>query len=152
VSGHLFLYGTLLPGLARPPLDALVARLRPLGPATIPGRLYDLGPYPGLVPDPSAASRVCGELFALPDDPALLAALDDYEGDPRDDGADGLFRRVEVLATLADGRAVPCWVYAYNGGVGRAVPISYGDYREWRRRVHGAAPHGPPGTDRHGSE
>ena len=130
MSDRLFLYGTLLPGLVRPPLDALVARLRPLGPATVPGRLYDLGPYPGLVPDPSAASRVCGELFALPDDPALLAALDEYEGDPRADGTDGLFRRVDVVATLGDGRAVPCWVYVYNRAVGeRAVLIAHGDYR-----------------------
>ena len=34
MTDRLFLYGTLLPGLVRPPLAALVARLRPLGPAT----------------------------------------------------------------------------------------------------------------------
>jgi gamma-glutamylcyclotransferase (GGCT)/AIG2-like uncharacterized protein YtfP len=117
----------------------------------VSGRLYDLGPYPGLVPDPSAASRVCGELFALPDDPALLTALDEYEGDPRDDGTDGLFRRVEAVATLSDGRAVPCWVYVYNRGVGRAVPIPHGDYREWRRSGHGS-PWSCAGTDTDGSD
>ena len=53
---RLFIYGTLLPGLVRPPLDALVARMTPLGPATVLGRLYDLGPYPGLVLDDDAAS------------------------------------------------------------------------------------------------
>src|SRR5206468_12951381 len=55
---------------------SLVAKLTPLGPATVSGRLYDLGPYPGMVLD-EAAARVHGELFALPDDPALLASLDD---------------------------------------------------------------------------
>ncbi len=135
MSGHLFLYGTLLPGLVRPPVAALVARLRPVGPASVPGRLYDLGPYPGLVPDPAA--RVRGELSALPDDAALLAALDEYEGyDPADPSA-SLYRRVETVAALDDGRAVACWVYQYNGDVGRAVRIEDGDYREWCRMGFG---------------
>jgi gamma-glutamylcyclotransferase (GGCT)/AIG2-like uncharacterized protein YtfP len=131
VTAHLFLYGTLLPGLVRPPMDALMARLRPLGPATVPGRLYDLGPYPALAPEPAAASRVCGELFVLPDDPALLAALDEYEGTVTHDPSGSLFRRVEALATLADGRAVWCWVYIYNGDTERAVLIPHGDYSRW---------------------
>ena len=99
---RLFLYGTLLPGLVRPPLDALVARLTPLGPATVPGRLYDLGPYPGLVLHNEPASYVQGELFALPDDPAVLKALDDYEGDCS-------YHRVECRATTADGGRAACW-------------------------------------------
>jgi gamma-glutamylcyclotransferase (GGCT)/AIG2-like uncharacterized protein YtfP len=144
MADHLFLYGTLLPSLARPPAAALVARLRPLGPATVPGRLYDLGPYPALVLDPPAASRVCGELFALPDDPAVLARLDEYEDAVASDPAGGLYRRVETEATLADGRALACWVYVYNRDVGAAVPIPHGDYRAWTKMAHGAAPHEPP--------
>src|SRR4026209_2263583 len=99
----LFIYGTLLPDLVRPPLDTLVAKMTRLGPATVPGRLYDLGPYPGLVLD-EAAPDVHGELFALPEDPAVLESLDDYEGSC-------LYRRVECRATAANGETTACWVY-----------------------------------------
>jgi gamma-glutamylcyclotransferase (GGCT)/AIG2-like uncharacterized protein YtfP len=119
---RLFIYGTLLPDLVRPPLDALVARMTPLGPASVRGRLYDLGPYPGLVLD-DAASTVRGELFALPPDPALLASLDDYEGSC-------LYRRVEFRANTSTGEAEPCWVYECHADLSRAVSIPHGDYRQ----------------------
>jgi gamma-glutamylcyclotransferase (GGCT)/AIG2-like uncharacterized protein YtfP len=135
VTDHLFLYGTLLPGLARPPAAALVAQLRPVGPATVPGRLYDLGPYPALVPD--ADSSVRGELFALAADPGLLAAFDEYEDCVASDPAGGLYRRVEAIATLADGRAVACWVYVYNRDVGAAALIPHGDWRRWVGTMRG---------------
>jgi gamma-glutamylcyclotransferase (GGCT)/AIG2-like uncharacterized protein YtfP len=122
---RLFIYGTLLPDLVRPPFDVLVAKLTPLGPATVRGRLYDLGPYPGLVLD-GAASTVRGELFALPKEPALLAAFDDYEGSC-------LYRRVECRATTAIGETSPCWVYECYADLSRAVVIPHGDYRQWCR-------------------
>ncbi len=124
MSDRLFVYGTLLPGLAPPAVAATAARLRPLGPATVPGRLYDLGPYPALVPDPAGESRVHGELLALPAVAAdLLAALDRYEG--------GQYRRVATTAVRADGGEVACWVYEYAGDVTGAVLIGHGDYRRW---------------------
>jgi gamma-glutamylcyclotransferase (GGCT)/AIG2-like uncharacterized protein YtfP len=119
---RLFIYGTLLPDLVRPPLDALVARLTPLGPATVKGRLYDLGPYPGLVLDYAAETPVRGELFALPEDPALLGSLDNYEGSC-------LYRRVECRATTANGETAACWVYECHADLSRATVIWDGDYR-----------------------
>jgi len=127
---RLFLYGTLLPDLVRPPFDALVARLTALGPAMVPGRLYDLGPYPGLVLD-DAESPVHGELFALPLDPDLLAALDDYEGSC-------LYRRVECRTTMANGDTATCWVYECHADLSRAVVIPHGDYRRWHAAKAGA--------------
>jgi gamma-glutamylcyclotransferase (GGCT)/AIG2-like uncharacterized protein YtfP len=123
--GRLFIYGTLLPDLVRPPLDALVARLASLGPATVRGRLFDLGPYPGLVLD-DAALPVHGELLALPDDPDVLRVLDDYEGSC-------LYRRVECRATTAHAGTASCWVYECHADLSRAVSIPHGDYREWCR-------------------
>lgn len=122
---RLFIYGTLLPNLVRPPLDALVARLTPLGAATVKGRLYDLGPYPGLVLDDSQG-RVQGELFALPEESALLASLDEYEGSC-------LYRRVECRAMTAAGETVACWVYECHADLSRAAVIPHGNYREWCR-------------------
>lgn len=124
-NDRLFIYGTLLPDLVRPPFDVLVAKLTPLGAATIRGRLYDLGPYPGLVLDETGA-RVHGEVFALPDDPALLASLDDYEGSCH-------YRRVECRAMAESGETVTGWVYECHADLSRAVVIPHGDYREWCR-------------------
>ena len=121
---RLFIYGTLLPDLVRPPLDALVARLTPLGPATVPGRLYDLGPYPGMVLNHDSAFVVHGEVFGLPEDPTVLSALDDYEGSC-------LYRRVECRATTPNGDATRCWVYECHADLSRAVLIPNGDYRSW---------------------
>jgi gamma-glutamylcyclotransferase (GGCT)/AIG2-like uncharacterized protein YtfP len=120
---RLFLYGTLLPDLVRPPFDALIAKLTRVGPATVRGRLYDLGPYPGLMLD-EAARPVRGDLFALPEDPAVLAALDDYEGSC-------LYPRVKCRATTANGETVTCWVYECHSDLSRAIVIPGGDYRRW---------------------
>jgi gamma-glutamylcyclotransferase (GGCT)/AIG2-like uncharacterized protein YtfP len=126
----LFVYGTLLPALAKPRQAALTARLPRLGPATVAGRLYDLGPYPVIVLDPAGTARVRGELFGPPDD-ADLAALDAYEQyDPANSGG-SLFVRVETTATDAAGRAVPCWLWTYNSPTDGATPIDDGDYVAW---------------------
>jgi gamma-glutamylcyclotransferase (GGCT)/AIG2-like uncharacterized protein YtfP len=130
---HLFLYGTLRPDLARGELVALVQPLCALGQATMRGRLYDLGPYPAAVLDDSADCDIVGQVVALPDDPALLARLDAYEGfDPRRP-ADSLYLRVRRKATLADGRIQDCWIYAYNRDPGSAPQVASGDYAAWKR-------------------
>lgn len=121
---RLFIYGTLLPDLVRPPLDALVARLTPLGPATVPGRLYDLGPYPGMVLNHDTKCVVHGQLFELPQDPAVLSALDDYEGSC-------MYRRVECRATTPNGDTAMCWVYECHADLSRAIIIPDGNYRSW---------------------
>jgi len=124
---RLFTYGTLLPDLVRPPMDALVARLTLLGPATVPGQLYDLGPYPGMVLNHGIASVVRGEIFELPQDPAVLSALDDYEGSC-------LYRRVECRATTPNGDTTRCWVYECYADLSRAIVIPDGDYRSWHEK------------------
>ena len=122
----LFIYGTLHPDRAPREIAAVARRLKPLGPATIRGRLLDLGEYPGLLLEDSKAAAdpnprehgasfhdVPGELFEVPDQ-ATLAALDRYEDFRVDDPATSLFLRVEAQVTLHDGRTEMCWVYIYN--------------------------------------
>ncbi len=96
--GLLFAYGTL--GPAGP---EEVAR-RGWVTDAIRGRLYDLGPYPGVVDvDDPGAGWVEGDVRPV-DRRELLESLDSYEG-----VAEGLFRR--VVATTRGGRRV--WVYLY---------------------------------------
>lgn len=130
----LFVYGTLLPGLAPPDVQPLIQRLQPLGPAGAPGRLYDLGEYPGAIFDPSSETRIAGYAFALPNDgPALLEQFDAYEGFLPDNALQSLFVRVRQTVTLADGRVVVCWAYHYNRAVGQAPLVADGDYVRRRR-------------------
>lgn len=116
---RLFVYGTLRSGA---PMHALLeGRARREGPARAPGRLVDLGDYPGLVAPGRAGDRVVGEIYVLAaaEQDAVLDSLDRYEG-PR-------FRRER---DLVEGPAGPvhAWLYRYRGDwTGRPV-IRGGDY------------------------
>jgi len=118
----LFIYGTLHPDRAPAAIASTARLLKPFdggsNRATIQGRLYDLGAYPGVVLSDEPADTVAGELFILPNDPAVLARLDDYEDFRRSDPANSLFLRQRVLATLQSGpdasTEIACWVYTYN--------------------------------------
>ena len=112
MPGILFIYGTLHPDRAPAEVAAFARRLKPIGPATIRGHLYNLGSYPGVILD-SAAPPIPGELFAVPD-AETLAALDVYEDFRPDDPSNSLFLRQRTIATLEDGTQQACWVYTYN--------------------------------------
>jgi gamma-glutamylcyclotransferase (GGCT)/AIG2-like uncharacterized protein YtfP len=115
MSHPIFVYGTLHPDRAPAFIAPAVRLFRELGPATVPGRVYDLGEYPGIhlnVPHPQP---IPGILFTLPEDPAILAQLDAYEGYDPDLPAGSLFLRQLTVATLPDGAPLTCWIYTYNG-------------------------------------
>ena len=123
----LFIYGTLMPGLR---LAHEMSGAVSLGPAQVPGRLVDVGRYPGLVHGPGA---VHGELYRVPE--ALLARLDEVEEMvPGDRAASQYWREpVTVLAGALAGQAV--WTYVYNRPTEGLVAIAHGDYRRYIREV-----------------
>jgi gamma-glutamylcyclotransferase (GGCT)/AIG2-like uncharacterized protein YtfP len=125
---HLFLYGTLLPERAPAGLREALGRCARVGRGFLRGRLCDLGPYPGLVPDPSAPGRVTGQVFRLPDREDVLTALDAYEGFDPADPAGSLYLRLPHDVELAGGDTLSCWVYVYNRDPGPARLIPGGDY------------------------
>lgn len=116
---HLFVYGTLLSG-ARDTLGAamrarLSGEVTRIGSAVAPGRLYDLGDYPGMVEaSRNDRSLVTGEVLQLHDVDATFRWLDAYEDVDHANPARGLYRRVPSLALLRDGSAARCWVYVLN--------------------------------------
>ena len=95
---NLFVYGTLMStatgALGRDMRLRLRREARLLGAATMPGRLYDLGRYPGLVAATETADVVHGEVLALVDPAATLPWLDDYEGVGSDAAAAGEYRQI----------------------------------------------------------
>ena len=46
---YLFVYGTLRPQLAHGEAKNLIAELEIIGSATVQGKLYDFGAYPGVI-------------------------------------------------------------------------------------------------------
>lgn len=124
---YVFVYGTLLPGLAPPVIADVVNTLRVVGPGTVPGRLYHLGAYPGCVLDGMCDGVIHGQLLAIPD-PAVLERLDWYEGYAAHDDAGSLFLRTVCDVTLEQGGQVRSWIYVYNRPVPPARLITTGRY------------------------
>lgn len=103
-SNRLFVYGTLKRGFSNPWARRLWARARYEGEATLPGRLYDLGPYPAFVEDGSP-TLVHGEVAELAD-AGVLEQLDRYEGSQ--------YVRVLRRVRMHDGQEREAWVYVYR--------------------------------------
>jgi gamma-glutamylcyclotransferase (GGCT)/AIG2-like uncharacterized protein YtfP len=126
---HLFVYGTLLPGLAPAAVAEVVNRLRIVGPGMVRGRLFHLGSYPGCVIDSECESVVHGQVLEIPAPiEPVLARLDWYEDFVASDAAGSLFVRTTCDVTLADGGQIEAWVYVYNRDVSRARLIESGRY------------------------
>lgn len=127
---HLFVYGTLR-GQVRGPVQArLMEGMRLEGRASVPGRLFDTGPYPVGTPSMDPADRITGEIYAFDADgaDAQLAALDEYEGIDAARPDEGLFVRHVVDAVRDDGARTATWVYLYNGSTDGLPRIPSGDW------------------------
>lgn len=129
MPAFLFVYGTLMRSAATAYGSSQRRRLHAaatwLGPATVLGRLYDLGAYPGLIASTGASDLVHGELLRLDDAEAVLSWLDAYEGIVP--GApDNEYRRVEAAARPAGGECVTAWVYQCLRDVSRLPPVADG--------------------------
>ena len=123
----LFIYGTLMPGLR---LEAEMQGARFLGAAQVPGRLVDLGRYPGFV---QGEGLVTGEVYAVDD--AHLARLDGVEGVAPGDRAASQYWREVVTVTGGPLQGQPVQTYVYNRPVDGCTPIPHGDYRRYIREV-----------------
>jgi gamma-glutamylcyclotransferase (GGCT)/AIG2-like uncharacterized protein YtfP len=124
---HLFIYGTLMPGLR---LEAQMQGARFVGAAQVPGRLFDLGRYPGLL---TGDGVVSGEVYEVHD--AHLARLDAVEDMVPGDRAASQYWREEVTVVQGPLKGQQVQTYVYNRAVDGCVPILHGDYRRYIREV-----------------
>lgn len=114
MSNYLFVYGTLQPHCVPAKMASVVEKLQSIGPGFLHGTLYDLGGYPGAVPDPALTQRITGTVLKLPQDPSLMQLLDAYEGfDPRSPDTSEFIREVRRVQ-VATGDTIECWFYRYN--------------------------------------
>jgi gamma-glutamylcyclotransferase (GGCT)/AIG2-like uncharacterized protein YtfP len=128
VNPHLFVYGTLLSRAGHPMGARLQREASLLGAASIGGRLYSLGRYPGLVESGAAGDLVHGEVYALADPAASLKWLDAYEGVRPGKGEQNPYERVERPVQLATGATLTAWVYLYRKSVRMRPPIPGGHW------------------------
>ncbi|WP_416559486.1 gamma-glutamylcyclotransferase [Limnohabitans sp. yimb22184] len=124
---RLFIYGTLMPGLR---LEAEMHGARFMGPAQVPGRLVDVGRFPGLLP---GYAQVTGEVYEVDD--AHLARLDVVEGMVRGDRSASQYWRETVTVLSGPLQGQPVQTYVYNRPVDACAPIPHGDYRRYIREV-----------------
>lgn len=122
---HLFVYGTLR-RRAGHPMGVLLRDAQFVGEGTVPGRLYDLGPYPGMLPGSQPRDRVRGEVYRLQSPKLRLGQLDHYEGCGGAAGDE--YRRRRMTVRMDDGATVSAWLYVYNGAVRAGQRIAGGDY------------------------
>ena len=128
MAEYLFVYGSLLSRAAHPTHRVLRGHASLLGEASTPGRLFDLGSYPGAVPDPSGRERITGELYLIKPDSPLLQLLDEYEGCRPEDPLPHPYRRVQVRVETAQGRILAAWLYLFNHPVAAGRLIESGNY------------------------
>lgn len=124
----LFVYGTLRPEADTRMSTWLAARAEHLGPATTPGRLYDLGSYPGFVDARLPDEVVRGDLYRLRS-PAAWRELDDYEND----GASGdaaPYVCVRRIVNLDTRERVDACLYLYREPLHGSRRIVSGDWLE----------------------
>ena len=133
-SLNLFVYGTLRDDPAHEMFHVLARNAEFFGEATVAGRLYDLGEYPGLVLSSDGSDRVKGELYRLNESTAgnTLSVLDDYEGMGPTDPLPHEYRRALVTAYLSDGRSMTAWAYILDRPSTSLPRIMSGDFSLWR--------------------
>ena len=125
IPGYCFVYGTLKRGQANHHLIA--AAVRAITPATVAGRLYDLGPFPALGP---GDDRVRGELLLVEPTllPETLAILDELEGYQPTDPHGSIYLREVVPALTADGDLIAASLYRYNRDTARLRYLPTGEW------------------------
>ncbi len=114
-------YGLLRAGESGFARFGLADAFRPLGPCVIPGALWDLGRFPGLVAGPG---EVVGELFELVD-VSVMPRLDAFEDYWPDDPDRSRYDRVKLQLIEPDRSA---WVYIWRLGLEAATRIESGDW------------------------
>ncbi|MBA3247259.1 MAG: gamma-glutamylcyclotransferase [Pyrinomonadaceae bacterium] len=123
MNKHLvFVYGTLRRGGLRA-MPMIFPAATFIDTATVQGRLYDFGTYPGLLLDESNSS-VVGEVYEVDDE--TLNKLDAIE-------ADSHYWRKQVELSVGGRRQIG-WVYVYNPQFySRLILIESGDWIEYAK-------------------
>src|SRR5262245_3798225 len=126
---RLFVYGSLRSGLHNDVFTFISSYFVLEGMASVQGKLYDLGEYPGAIPD-EGDHPIAGEIYRIEDVADFdwaMEQIDDYEGYVVSDGKASLFRR-ELANVLFRDTTIVAWMYWYNQPITNQTQILSGDY------------------------
>jgi len=121
---NLFVYGTLRNTYDNPMAQLLRKNARFVGHGYVPGRLFDLGWYPGATYEPDSTHRVWGDVFTLTDE-SILKQLDEYEG--IENHPDDEYARIDVPVQMGDEQLL-CQMYVFLKTDGQQTLIESGNY------------------------
>jgi gamma-glutamylcyclotransferase (GGCT)/AIG2-like uncharacterized protein YtfP len=127
-SRYLFVYGTLRRDSAHPMARFLEQHGRFVALAKTPGRLYDLGAYPGMLRAGAETDWVHGDLYELTNPEWALAELDKYEGCVPEHPQPYVFERAQGEVISATGASHQAWLYFYSSSIDEARRILSGNY------------------------
>jgi len=126
-SGHLFVYGTLRRETGSEMHRFLARYSEFLGDATLQGKLYSVGSYPGLAASDNRHDVVYGEVYKLRHPDFVLSLLDGYEEcGPR--FPEPVFMRRKQSVKLNSGDVVSAWVYIFARPTQTLQLIQSGDF------------------------
>lgn len=125
---YLALYGSLMRGFGEVEKISTIQKLEYKGSCNIPGSLYDLGEYPGLVPDDD--SVVVGELYVVKDS-RIFREFDIFERYDPNNRKDSLY--VRSCIRLREPK-LDAWVYIYNKETSGKERIYSGDWRAHQKQ------------------
>lgn len=115
-------YGLLRQGGGGLERLGLTDALSHVGACVIPGVLYDLGGFPGIV---EGEGQVAGDLFRI-ESPAVSSLVDRFEDfDPDDPGQSAYVRR---RVALVEPGGMDAWVYVWTRPVAPEERIATGDW------------------------
>lgn len=124
---YIFVYGTLMKKYQGPKPYRMEGLGKYVGDARIPGKLYEIEGYPGLVKSQEPNFSVLGEVYKLYDPENSLPKLDQYEMCSPEFPEPHEYRR-EITTIALNGKTTQAWVYYYNHWVSEKKLIPSGDY------------------------
>jgi len=137
MNNKLFVYGTLMNDVKSNIAQFLRDNSQFLGIGYAKGTLYDLGFYPGFVPNDNLESSVFGHVFELEKPKQVLPVLDKYEAVGEQFSNYNEYLRQEINVTLhtdkEESALVQCWAYVYNQNPRMLKVIASGNYLEYLR-------------------
>lgn len=131
---YLFVYGTLRSDLASAETRSLLTGVKRVSAATVRGKLYDLGGYPGLILDRDG-ELIVGEVLELSEAKTQFRAFDEYEGFTENAVSQSLFVRTKCRAVFPGGQFIEAWIYIYNQALTAARLVESGNYAEVAQRL-----------------
>lgn len=138
---RLFAYGTILDNPQDAQVQAAITRYTDIiDAAFVPGRLYDLGGYPGGVPLLTGKEQqshwIYGQILEIIDSSRVFKVLDAYEDADLNHPKAGLYRREKIAVTPMNDPENPltCFIYWINKVPPYSHRIEDGNWLNYTKR------------------